>query len=245
MGLFGLGGKKPPSPPSPPDTTIPDELFELYCAQVRSPDNRIRVEDLLTLAAAVAAEACLGALGEVDVEAHTLNPGQAVFSDRMNGLLSGDVGTWPEVTPDSVFGIIRQGALAAGYAPAEFPELSDVFRLLAGRIGQVPWGFVPLSVPEANGPHVMPLRLAFEAREAVKAVWRKHGTVLADRPFFCALALVRTLGPVREAIDHHVALTLVLETLNGMSKTAPFHQVHYAQMQADAAAAASGAPEAG
>ena len=37
----------------------------------------------------------------------------------------------------------------------------------------------------------------------------------------CALAIVSELGRVRQAIDHRIAIALVLETVNGMAKTAP------------------------
>jgi hypothetical protein len=68
---------------------------------------------------------------------------------------------------------------------------------------------------------VQPIRQAYELRSPVRAVFRKHKIANADSPGACASAVVAELARVREAIDHGIALRLVLETINGMAKTAP------------------------
>jgi hypothetical protein len=126
-----------------------------------------------------------------------------------------------------VFGIIRGGALAQGYAAEDFPPLDEPIRLFVTAISggdgaaAVPWGFVPLSVPEAHRPLIQPLRQAYELRPGVRAIFAEHQMPAADWPPTCAFALVVELARVRQAIDQGVAVRLVLETLNGMAKTAP------------------------
>ena len=88
------------------------------------------------------------------------------------------------------------------------------------------WGFVPLSVPEDNRPFVQPLRQAYDLREPVRAILAEHQVPASEWPPTCAFALVVELGRVRDAIDHRVAVRLVLETVNGMAKTAPMTDRH-------------------
>jgi hypothetical protein len=196
-------------------------VFEGYATEA---DRRIRVEDLLSDAAAAAGEACIAAAGEFDPERHDFTPGSVVMSDRINGILAGD--TTDASAPSasgSVFAVIRAGALARGYAAADVPPLEDVFRGFAAGIAgpETPWGFVPLSVGADHRPRVQPLRAAYELRGPVRAVLAKGSVPTAEWPRALALALVDELARVRSAIEPRVALTLVYETINGMAKTAP------------------------
>ena len=68
---------------------------------------------------------------------------------------------------------------------------------------------------------MQPLRDAYELRAPVRALFATNGVETSDWPAACALALVAELARVRDAIDHRTALRLVLETVNGMAKTAP------------------------
>ena len=123
----------------------------------------------------------------------------------------------------SVFGIIRGGALAQGYAERDFPPIDEPIRFYVSALGGsgVPWGFVPLSVPEDHRPFVQPLRQAYELRTAVRGRFAEQRMPAAEWPPACAFALVIELARVRDAIDRGVATRLVLETVNGMAKTAP------------------------
>ena len=140
-------------------------LSALYEAKVHDAEGQIRVEDLLSAAAAACGEACIAAASDFDLEHHTFAPGAAVLSDRVNAILVADAPDW-SAAATSVFGIIRGGALAQGYAADDFPPLEEPIRLFAAAIGgddgtaRVPWGFVPLSVPEADRPVIQPLRQA-------------------------------------------------------------------------------------
>lgn len=204
------------------DPAVAPALVGLFEAKATK-GGRIRVEDLLSAAAAATGEACIAAAGEFDPERHTFTPGSVVMSDRMNTILCNDAGDWA-ATETSVLGIIRTGALASGYGMGDLPPLVDVFRGFAagaGGGGPTEWGFVPLSVSEDHRPFVQPVRQAYELRPAVRALFAQYAVPTSDWPMVCAFALVLELGRVRDAIDHNLALRIVLETVNGMAKTAP------------------------
>ena len=186
--------------------------------------GRIRVEDLLSAAAAASGEACLKATGMLDPEKHGYPPGTPVFSDAANSILSRDSVDWAGAE-GSVFFRIRAGALDRGYPPDAFPDVADVYRVLVAGIGSVGWGWVPLSVSEDHRPRVEPLRDAYELRRPVGAVFEARGVRPADRPGVLADAIVIELGRVIAAIDARIAIRLVLETMNGMAKTAPMTDV--------------------
>jgi hypothetical protein len=218
-----------------PDATAGDigaaatALGALFEATVTDGSGRIRVEDLLTAAAAVCGEACIAAAGEFDPEDHQFVPGSAVLSDRINEVLCANASDW-EKTGESVFGLIRTGALEAGFEEADLPPLADVFRSNVATLGGGEtdrWGFVGLSVPEDNWPRVPPLRSAYELREPVRAVFEANRIARTAWPTACARAIVTELGRVRAAIDPGIALLIVLETTNGMAKMAPMTERHF------------------
>jgi hypothetical protein len=200
-------------------TTALCALYEARC----SVGGRIRVEDLLSAASAVCGEACIAVAGEVDPTHHAFTPGSVVMSDRVNTILASDTTEWSG-TGSSVFGLIRTGAIASGYSAGEMPPLADVFRAFAAGVGgkdAAEWGFVPLSVPADNRPRIQPVRDAYELRPAVRRALGDQRVPVADWAAVTALAVVTELGRVRDAIDHRIALRLVLDTVNGMAKTAP------------------------
>jgi hypothetical protein len=201
--------------------TVARALVDLFEA-ASTVGGGIRVEDLLSAASAVCGEACIAAAGEFDPEDHDFTPGSVVMSDRINAILAGDSTSWDDAG-ESVFGLIRASALANGYAASDVPALADVFRGFAAGIaaGSTEWGFVPLSVPAANWPRIQPVRSAYELRGRVHRLLADQHVAKSDWPAFIAVAVGGELARVRDAIDHRVAVTLVLETINGMAKTAP------------------------
>ena len=203
-------------------------LGQLYEAKVSDEQGRIRVEDLLSAGAAVCGEACLAAAGEVNPEQHDMTPGSPVLSAAVNGVLCGDTTDWA-LAGESVFGIIRAGALAHGYVADDFPRVDDVMLAYVNGIAggsDVGWGFVPLTVPDANRPFVQPLRQAYELRGPVRRALTTEGLTAKEWPAACALAIVVELARVRDAIERSVAIRLTLETINGMAKTAPMTERH-------------------
>ena len=149
----------------------------------------------------------MAAAGEVDPEHHRFEPGSAVLSDRVNrdpGRRCSGLGC----AATSVFGIIRGGALAQGYAEADFPSIDEPIRFYVSALGGggAPWGFVPLSVPEVNRPLIQPLRQAYELRAAVAgACSTSNACPPASGRRQRAFALVIELARVRDAIDRGVA----------------------------------------
>ncbi len=235
MGLFGFGKKKtPPSSPPPPSgggMSVREALAGMLENAMKDGEGRIRVEDLLSAAAAVTGEAAIRATGEFDPDNHDFAPGQAVMSDAINSLLCGDRSDWEDVPPGSLFGIIRKGALAAGYGAGDFPGVAESIRVYVAGIGrgddpQAIWGRPALSVPAVNAPREPPLRYAYELRERVRIFFKAQDIAPADQPTILAQALAVILGHVREAIDPGVAIRLTLETLNGMAKMAPMTAKH-------------------
>lgn len=206
-------------------------LCELFEAASQGPDGGIRVEDLLSAAAAVCGEVCIVAAGEFDPESHDFAPGSPVLSDRMNTILMADATEWAGAG-ESVFGIIRAGCLANGYQEEDFPGLVDPLRGYAATLGSVTpadWGRVQLTVPEDNVPMLPPLARAFELRPFVREVLAANRLGEAEWPRVCALALVVELGRVRSAIAPGTAVRIVLETVNGLAKMAPMTIRHMQQ----------------
>lgn len=211
-------------------------LVETLLGKLTAKDGGIHAEDAVSASAAVVAERCILAAGEFDPHRHQFTPGSRVFSDQINGLISGDQPTVESADAGSVVGILRDQVLAAGYRREEFPDLKGVFGGFAARIGkEEDWGWVPLSTPADNRPHLMPLMVAYETRTDVDRVL---ATVRGDKAKALAastLALADILGKVEDVIDHRVALLLAIETVNGMAKTAPMTDEAYQRVARNAA----------
>jgi hypothetical protein len=239
MPFFGRKAKATPdqSAPTPPPRGpndlewVGNALVATFESAITDSDGRIRVEDLLSSAAAVCGEACIVAAGEFDPEEHAFSPGSAVLSDRMNGILLGDAQDWDRAG-NSVFGIIWSGALARGYEAQDFPPIAEPIRQYVASLGsdaadpEASWGRVALSIPEDNRPRVQPLRQAFELRPAVRQVFADRAVLREEWPSACAVALAIELARVRQAIDPGIAVRIVLETVNGMAKMAPMTMGH-------------------
>lgn len=151
-----------------------------------------------------------------------------MFSDQINGLISGDQPTVERAAAGSVVGVLRDQLPIAGYRREEFPDLKGVLEGSAARIGnEEDWGWVPLSTPAENRPHLMPLMVAYETRTDVDRVLAAVHHDQAKALAASTLALADILGKVKDVIDHRVALLLAIETVNGMAKTAPMTDEAY------------------
>lgn len=221
MGLLNrLFGQK--TPPAAPLEQLSDKLVELVLSMLREKDGRIRAEDAISAAATILAEQCISAVGEFDPSNHTFTPGSRVFSERMNGLLCADVPDIRSAPPESVFGMLRDSLGTSVYSLSDFPPLEDIFRSFVSRIGnEADWGKVPLSVDAGHFPHTIPLQVGFESRPHVQAVFAPISSDSQMRLKVSAHALAKILNMVASVIDHKVAVTIALETINGMAKTAP------------------------
>jgi hypothetical protein len=244
MALFGFGRKKPAAatddqrPVAERNASVAvcaAALAELLENRLNEPGRGIRVEDLLSAAAAVTGQACIRTASDYDPDSHDFIPGAAVFSERANVLLVGDTANWEAAPGDCVFAVVRTFALAHGYAPADFPPIDQLIGVYAAGLGGdaaqaiAQYGRVPLSAPPDNRPRRPPLQDAWDLRLPVAALFEERGTPAADRLAACALALGIVLTHVKDAIDHGLAVRLTLETVNGMAKMAPMTPKHWAE----------------
>jgi hypothetical protein len=236
MALFGFGRKKPAAGGADLGSlATAGALVDLLENALNEPGRGVRVEDLLSAAAAVTGQACIRAAGDYDPDNHDFVPGAAVLSDHANWLLVGDVASWETAPDDCVFAIVHRFALAHGYAPGDFPPIDQLVATYVAGLGDdaagatARYGRVALSVPEINRPRRPPLQAAWGLREPVAALFARQTTPTADRLVVCALALAIVLSHVKDAIDHGVAIRLALETVNGMAKMAPMTPRHWAE----------------
>jgi hypothetical protein len=187
-------------------------------------EHGVRAEDAICALATIVGERCIDAAGEYDPRAHTFTPGARVFSDRVNQLIAGDVlsDELGALSPASIVGLLRDRLAGRSYERAHFPAMTAVLRSFAARAGKKEdWGTVPLSVPPEHQPRLIPLRVAFETRPAVDKLVAGLGPDKRRALRAAALALAQLLEMVCQAVDPKVALLLALETINGVSKTAP------------------------
>jgi hypothetical protein len=183
--------------------------------------GRVRVEELISATAAVVGEAMIAAAGDYDPRQHVHIPGARVFSDALNRLFCGDQDL-AQAPPDSVVGVLRDRVAACGFIPEDFPPLKDVLGHFAANIGcEEDWGRVPLSVGDDHRPYIMPLQVAYETRDAVDKALTALAGDAPQRLRATSLALSKALCETKGILDRRTAMTLALETINGMSKTAP------------------------
>ena len=211
-------------PPDAVDSALRQKLVELVLGILRDQNGRIRVEDAISAAATIVGERCIDAAGDYSLRDHELTPGSRAFSTRANELICGDVsdGGVNQIPKDSVVGMLRSRLDPQVYTDADFPPLPEVFKQYAARVGNpADWGKVPLSVSDDHLPFIPPLRVGYETRARVDDILHP---VREDRARCLRIAtesLAEILKMVASAIDHRLALTLAIETVNGMSKTAP------------------------
>jgi len=222
----------------PIDAPLRKALVDLVLGSLRDKDGRIRVEDAISAAATIIAERCIDATGDYPLRDHDLAPGSRVFSTKANELICGDVsdGGPSQVPRDSIVDILRGRLDPTLYADADFPALSEVFKQYAARIGNAAdWGKVPLSVSQGNLPFIMPLRVGYETRRRVDQIL---DPIRGDKARCLRIAvesLADILKMTASVIDHKLALMLAIETINGMSKTAPMTEKAMRQAQANPA----------
>ena len=88
-----------------------------------------------------------------------------------------------------------------------------------------------MTVPDDHLPFIPPLRVGYETRARVDDIL---APVLDDKARCLRIAteaLADILAMVASAIDHKLALTIAIETINGMAKTAPMTERAMQQTQ--------------
>lgn len=203
-----------------PVETCSDALYTALKGAVTQ-EGRIRVEDLISAAAAVVGEAAIAAAGDLDPRRHDHPPGLRVFSTNVNRLISDDK-SLDEAPPESIVGVLREKLSGCGFTRTDFPVLNDVFEYFAANIGKKEdWGKVPLSIPQQHFPFLLPLRVTYETRAIVDKSLAPVGGDSSQRLRATTLALAKALCETRDILSRIVATTLAIETVNGMAKTAP------------------------
>jgi hypothetical protein len=196
--------------------------------------GRIRVEDLISATASVVGEAAIAEAGDLDPRQHTHTPGTRVFSTNVNRLICDDK-SFDEAPSESIVGTLREKLRGCGFTDADFPVLNEVFKHFAANIGKKEdWGKVPLSVPQQHQPLLLPIRVAYETRAAVDHSLEPLGGNNSLRLRAATLALAKALCETRDVLSRIVATTLAIETVNGMSKTAPMTDAAIAALKENA-----------
>ena len=202
---------------------IEDCADALYSALKRAVTQagRIRVEELVSAAAAIVGEAAVAKAGDFDPRRHDFPPGSRVFSTKINTLICDDK-SLQEAPATSIVGDLRDRLGGCGFAQSDLPNLEDVFKHFAANIGRKEdWGRVPLSIGQDHYPFAQPLRIAYESRGIVDNSLAALGNDPANRLRAATAVLALALCETRDALDRKIATTLAIETINGMAKTAP------------------------
>jgi hypothetical protein len=225
------------SPAADPKVRAEGEwLAEQALGYVQDEAGRVRVEDYIAVLAALTGEAALISAKLFDLEAAAFAPGSAIFGDAINDILTGDTDDPAKVPEASVLGILARELLPA-VAPAEcFADPGAIYKHIAATVGSTEWGCVATTVGDDHAPGVMPIRAAFELREAVDEVQSKAGLPTELRYVPCALALAAGIGQVREALDVRVTVRLALEIVFGMAKMAPMSRAAFESVSDDPSA---------
>jgi hypothetical protein len=181
-------------------------------------------------ALAIVGEAAIAKAGDIDPRRHDHPPGTRVFSTQINQLICNDT-SFDEAPTDSIVGDLRERLIACEFSQSDFPKLEDVFKHFAANIGKKEdWGKVPLSIAQQHHPFAQPLRVAYETRPMVDSSLSPLGDNAGTRLRATTAVLARALCETRDALTRIVATTLAIETVNGMSKTAPMTAVAMAKM---------------
>jgi len=200
-------------------------------------DRGVRVEDYLTVLAALTGEAVVVDAGLFDIEHNDMTPGAPVFGDELNVLLSDDSTDIAGAGPNSVVGVVRDQLVPAVLGPEGFPSPQDLYRLVAGSAGQQPWGTVATSVPADHRPVVLPIQVAFELRPAVstgmETLVGELGAACPSRHVLCALTLASAIAQTVDALDPIIGLRLALEVVFGMAKMVPISSAAMSRLRSD------------
>lgn len=205
-------------------------LVDLLAEGLKEVNESVRPEDLISAAAAILAMRCIEHAGDYDPRQHDFVPGQRVFSEQVNVLLVGEgaPSTITNAAPRSVFGMLFRRIRENGYPAEVFPSLSGIFESFAAKLGNPEdWGRAPLSVGERHLPSVMPIQMEYETRRIVDKLFTPLGESTEQRMVACVVALGEALIRAADVLDAGVGITIALETVNGMAKTAPMTDKHY------------------
>lgn len=226
---------EPQSPIEPVYNVLAEFLLEIF----QEEDGRVRIEEVISAAAAIVGEKCIEAAGDFDPLGGQFVPGVAIMSDKVNELISGNELDWAKAPPLSIVWLLRLQLLGKGYEEADLPSLERIFKGFAARIGdgrKESFGRAPLSIPQKHQPDYPPLKFAFDTRKEVNHLLREIGDK-RERLQTVTLALARILFLAKDVLDRRVALRLALDTVNAMAKTAPLTEEAWSEAAKEVEAA--------
>jgi hypothetical protein len=213
------------------DAALKDLLTKSH-KLVERPRGLYRSEDLISAAAAFTGECVMRQAGDFDFDNHSFKPGHAIFSVKVNEILSGDRAGWTDIPITSIFGGLRhvltnQPPPLRAFPVESFPNVGRIYERFAHErrdgVSKEQWGKAPLSVPAAHLPaeDMPPLRAAFELRRAVAQKWLNENVSARVITGISQAALITILNRTQQSIAPEIALTIAFETVNAMGKTAP------------------------
>lgn len=225
MGFFDFLNSKPT------DEKLTKKLVNFVYNSIQT-EKGVRVEDAICLISTIVAERCIEVANEFSINEHDFVPGSAVFSEKINELLVGEVAVenWNELPKECVFAKIKS-KIDSHFDNSSFPSLTGIFENYAENVGKTEWGNLNLSIPEDNKPFFLPLQVGYETR---KFIDKNINLENSEKTLQIAInAIGKILIETKMALDSSIALVMTFEIINGMSKTATMTDKKMAELETE------------
>lgn len=213
----------------PTDEKLTKKLVNFVYNSIQT-EKGVRVEDAICLISTIIAERCIVFTNEFSINDHEFEPGSAVFSEKINELLVGQIAVenWKELPKECVFSRIKS-KIDSHYDNSSFPSLTGIFEKYAENIGKTEWGSLNLSIPEDNKPSFLPLQVGYETR---KFIDKNINLENNEKTLQIAInSICEILIETKIALDSSIALVMTFEIINGMSKTATMTDEKMAELK--------------
>lgn len=213
----------------PSDEKLTKKLVNLVYKSIQT-EKGVRVEDAICLISTIVAERCIEVMNEFSINEHDFEPGSAVFFEKINELLVGQIAVekWDELPKECVFARIKS-KIDSHFDNSTFPSLTGIFENYAKNVGNVEWGNLNLSIPKDNKPFLLPLQIGYETRTFIDKNINLENN---EKTLQIAInAIGRILVETKTALDSSIALVMTFEIINGMSKTATMTDKKMAELE--------------
>jgi len=213
----------------PSDEKLTKKLVEFVYNSIQT-EKGVRVEDAICLISTIVAERCIEVTNEFSIHKHEFEPGSAIFSEKINNLLVGQIAVekWNELPKECVFAKIKS-KIDSHFDESSFPSLTGIFKNYAENVGKTEWGNLNLSIPQDNKPFFLPLQVGYETRKFVDKNINLENNEKTLQIAISAIGIILT--ETKLALDSSIALTLTFEMINGMSKTATMTDKKMAELK--------------
>lgn len=169
-------------------------------------DDGLHPQTIISSAAAL-----VGAMALHACEPHLPSYGW-VTSSKVDALLIGAEANFA----DSLWNLVRCGAIEAGADPDALPEPAEVHGRIAAAVGSSP--FPPLSVGEDHQPKEAPHEAIARLGPSIVAIGEEAGLDPMESTVACAFALATLIHENRDVVEPVQAATLALETMLGSAR---------------------------